>query len=278
MTASSGNVGVVIVAHNSQEVLPKCVKSLFSQDEAVSKIIIVDSGSSDQSYLKAFDNNPLVKVIYKKNIGFAAANNLGAAILIPFCEVILFLNPDVILENIFISTAHSLARQNPGVGILTGKMLRFDLPENKVTTTLDSTGIFRKWYGRWCDRGQGEEDNGQYEKAQFIPAICGALMFCNCHHLEKTGGQAKEIFDPEFFMYKEDIDLSLRIRKRGAKLLYSPDLLAHHCRGWQKQRKKVPYTFRLMSARNEMLLYNKHPSPYYAWALFKYVLVRFFKL
>lgn len=85
------------------------------------------------------------------------------------------------------------------------------------------------------------------------------------------------VFDERFFLYKEDIELSLRLRKNGWKLLYQPRVRAFHCRGWQRQRSDVPYTARLLAAKSEILLYLRHPSPYMLWAIGKYLLVRLFR-
>jgi GT2 family glycosyltransferase len=76
-------------------------------------------------------------------------------------------------------------------------------------------------------------------------------------------------------MYKEDIELGMRLRKLGFSIMYDSSLVAYHCRGWQATRKKMAPALRLHAARNEVLLYRKHPSPYMLWALGKYLLVRF---
>ena len=80
--------------------------------------------------------------------------------------------------------------------------------------------------------------------------------------------------DPAFFLYKEDIELCLRLRAAGWHLLYQPALRALHCRGWQSERQAVPWSLRLTAAANEIRLYCRHPSPYLLWALAKYALVR----
>ena len=159
--------------------------------------------------------------------------------------------------------------------MLSGKLLGYDLVQGKPNGRIDSTGITRKWYGRWYDRGQGEPDRKQYEKPETMPALCGALLFCRNKALQTLG---KEVFDPDFFLYKEDIELSIRMRKAGWKLLYHPTLTAFHCRGWQNDRSEVSHGLRDIAAKSELLLYKKHPSPYMAWALLKYLLVKVFRL
>ena len=79
-------------------------------------------------------------------------------------------------------------------------------------------------------------------------------------------------------MYKEDIELSLRLRATGWRILYDPRVELYHCRGWNRQRQTMPLARRVMASGNEVLLYRRHPSPYILWALLKYLLVRLFAL
>jgi GT2 family glycosyltransferase len=141
-----------------------------------------------------------------------------------------------------------------------------DLP----TGRLDSTGIFRRWYGKWYDRGQGQPDGANYRSAQTVPALCGAFLFCRRRALEP---ELPQLFDENFFLYKEDIDLCLRLRRRGWQCRYEPALAVFHCRGWSADRKQMSRGLRLMAARNEVRLTVKHRSPYIAWALAKLLLV-----
>lgn len=268
-------VHVIIVTHNSAQELTLCLRSLEAQDHLANSITIVDSGSDDTSYLESIDTR-VTTVIKTENIGFAKANNIGFQSLRPGpADIIVFLNPDTFLHKRTLATMLEVYTRDNNIGCLTGKLLGYDLAAEKSTGLLDSTGIFRKWYGRWYDRGQGEDDHGLYNVEEVVPAICGAFMCCNMKALEVFAGQ---IFDTSFFMYKEDIELSLRIRKNGWKLLYSPAIVAYHCRGWSKNRSSVSYAMRLCSAENEVKLYGKHPSFYLVWAVAKYVAVRLFRM
>ena len=210
------------------------------------------------------------------NAGYSKANNLGWNAVPTGSGMVIFMNPDTFLQPDFVSRVSDILNTNRQIGIVTGKLLGYDPLLDKPTGRLDSTGIFRRWYGRWFDRGQGKRENGSYEVPTHIPAVCGALMCCRTEALMSLGG--RKIFDEDFFLYKEDIELSLRMRKRGWQLVYDPSLVAYHCRGWQKNRRRIPYYLRLMAAENEILLYKKHPSPYIAWAIFKYFLVKYLRI
>ncbi len=269
------SIHIVIVTHNSSEVLPCCLEHLAKQNIPLASLIIVDSGSTDISYLTTLNEKEEFKLILTDNIGFAKANNLGLKEISAQSGVVLFLNPDTFLTEGFILQAIEVLNENSGAAIVSGKLLGFDVKKRKKTGKIDSTGIYRKWYGRWYDRGKGEDESERYNQPDKIPAVCGALMVCRIDALLRYNG---EVFDSDFFLYKEDIELSLRLRRDGWDLVYDPRLVAYHCRGWENKRTNIPFELRIMAAKNEVLLYQKHPSPFIIWALLKYFLVSVFRV
>ena len=268
-------VAAIVVTHNSASCLTQCLQALVGQNEKFAEIVVVDSGSDDTSYLHTLNEQYPFQLIKKPNIGFACANNQGVSALCKSVDHILFLNPDVFLPPSFVHCALKISNENPQAGIVSGKLMGFSLQNNKATGRIDSTGVQRRIYGRWVDRGQGEADHGQYDLPEEMSALCGALLFCRKTALDSLKGP---VFDPDFFLYKEDIELCLRMRKRGWKLLYHPEIQAYHCRGWQGERKSMSSFLRKTAARSEILLYRKHPSPYMVWAMFKYFLVTVFRI
>ncbi len=103
-------------------------------------------------------------------------------------------------------------------------------------------------------------------------------MLCRLEALRETELAPSTVMDPTFFMYKEDIELSLRLQKQGWKLLFNPKLVAYHCRGWQKQRSQVPRPLKILSAKNEVRLHYRLKSPYLLYSLLKYASVKIFNM
>ena len=278
------DVAVIIVTHNSQEVLPRCIQALAQQSQKQkirTEIIIVDSGSEDVSYLDTYRGLFGIKVILKKNIGFSRANNAGYQAVSPTAKFILFLNPDAFVTEQALHNAIAFLKKNENVGCVGARLLGFDKNSGVSTNLLDSTGVFRKWYGRWYDRSQGEKETGQYSTPEEVPAVCGAFLFCRQAMLAQLASDSpdgKAVFDPDFFLYKEDIEFCLRSRKACWRIVYHPEIQVYHCRGWRKNRQQVPYPLRLTAAQSELLLSTKHPSPSILWALFKYLSVRWLKI
>ncbi len=270
----TAKVAAIVVSHNSESTLERCLQDLTTQDYPLDSIVLVDSGSFDQAFISDLQDKYPIESLLSENIGFSRANNLAYERIQTDIDFVLFVNPDLFLPPGFVTEALRIC-DDPSIGILSGKLLGYDLKQDKPSGRLDSTGIMRKWYGRWYDRGQGEPDRKQYEDPESMPALCGALLFCRNKALQSF---VEAVFDPDFFLYKEDIELSLRMRKFGWKLLYHPLLIAYHCRGWQNDRSEMSYELRELAAKSELLLYKKHPSPYMIWAAFKYLLVKVFRL
>lgn len=240
------------------------------------EIILVDSGSQDTTYIDQLPDDINLTVCKTDNVGFSKANNIGYQYITPEVKYVLFLNPDAFLRDAtaLAETINFLERQeNTNIGCVTGRLVGFENEVGKPTGYIDSTGIFRTWFGRWYDRGHNRKDVGQYRHVDEIPAACGAFMFFRKSALEQVALNSGIIFDPDFFLYKEDIELSLRVRNWRWRIVYLPDIVVYHCRGWQG-RQSVPHCLRLLAAKSEILLYKKHPSPYMLWAVFKYFLVR----
>jgi GT2 family glycosyltransferase len=143
---------------------------------------------------------------------------------------------------------------NARVGALGGALLGFDIAAGQATGRWDSTGIFQTWYGKWYDRGQGaacEALSGEPHSLERVPALCGALLFCRWSALQEVLLRGAEVFDGTFFMYKEDIDLSLRLRRKGWAVAFCGGLHCYHGRGW-KGRGKMSALSKFLSARNEL--------------------------
>jgi GT2 family glycosyltransferase len=276
LTVSKPTVAVVIVTYNSGRVLGMCLESLQRQTRRPDLIVLVDNASSDPAYLDSVPQEPPFRLLLgARNEGFCGGNNTGYA-LARGCEYVLFLNPDAFLSERFIEDALTWMEEpeNARVGCVTGTLLGFDVDAGRATGKLDSTGVFRTWYGKWYDRGQGSSVDGDEMRntLEDVPAACGALMFCRTAALEQVTFGNGEIFDPRFFMYKEDIDLSLRLRERGWRIAYWPRLVCHHGRGWQG-RALASYRAKYLSARNELRVCLRHSLLTLPYSLAKYIFV-----
>lgn len=270
-------IAVIIVTHDSQKVIHKAIDALDRQTRKADQIIVVDSGSKKTDYLSRYlDRDDLTLMLEGGGIGFCRGNNAGWTRVNPDTEFVLFLNPDAFLTETFLEESERLMRQEgmEDVGAFTGPLLGYDIDKDRPSGKYDSTGIFRKWYGKWYDRGQGQScEDRPFKHQQNLPAICGALMFCRKEALDQVILRGGEVFDNTFYMYKEDIDLSLRLRKKKWRLVFEPSIEAFHCRGWSRKRRDMPRSLRLLSARNELRIHWPTNPVLSLFSLAKYISV-----
>jgi len=274
---------VIVVTYNSEKYMSKLMQGINAQTYPAERIILVDGGSSDPTYLNAYrQQSNVVVVMAEKDCGFCKGNNIGMTHLPELCDYVFFLNPDAFLAANYLEKAIAYMEMpaNQECGALTGILLGYDIAKDKPKEAYDSTGVFRRWYGQWYDRDQGQVYQiGKYLFPEVLTAICGAAFFCRKKALDSVRLRGEEVFDNQFYMYKEDIDLSLRLSQQKWKLAFIPDAIAYHCRGWQPNRSNVPRRLRLASVRNELTIQWRLKAPLpIVYSLFKYAAVKVFDM
>jgi N-acetylglucosaminyl-diphospho-decaprenol L-rhamnosyltransferase len=270
-----GSVSVVIVTYNSGVFVSNLMSALEGQTKLPDSVVVVDSGSTDTSYLERVRMSPLhCTLIMKPNLGVCVGNNIGWSHSRDY-DYVLYLNPDAFLTPVFLELAVRYMDDpiNSEVGILSGTLLGYDIENDRPTGLVDTTGVVQLWYGRIADRDQSEPISvlKKYRGPNSVPSICSAVALCRKAAILSIAPDG-EVFDPRYFMYKDDIDFSWRARRAGWTLIHDPQLLAYHCRGW-KSRTTQSRKMRLLSARNDIKLFLKFRSPYLIWGLAKYFLV-----
>lgn len=277
------NCSVILVTHNSEPFLAKSLDALQRQTLKPKEVILIDSGSTNTDYIQNLSYDFPIKVVFgEPECGFCAGNNLGYEHLNPASKYVFFLNPDAFAGETFIEQASSYLDSplNQKCGAITGTTYGYDISLDLPTGKYDSTGIFPVWYGKWIDRAKGKViDSKLFQAIEEIPAICGAVFFCRKEALDSILIRNREVFDEQFYMYKEDIDLSIRLRKKGWKLIFNPNIYAYHCRGWSQTRSKIPRLYRLCSAKNELKIHLRQKSiPGVVYSSVKYLAVKCFNI
>jgi N-acetylglucosaminyl-diphospho-decaprenol L-rhamnosyltransferase len=257
---SQQRVYAIIVSHNSAGVLEKAMAALAAQSVPLVGIILTDCGSADRGYLQTIQaGNTLIKILFEKNLGFAAGNNHAIAQTPDDATHFLFVNPDCFLAPDWLEQALAYHAEHPHT-VLSSPLQGYDLATDTPSGVYDSLGIQRLKTGRFIDAGQGQPLRDLGNTPIHPDALCGALMLVPAKAVRTLSAQPGGFFDARFFMYKEDIDTSLRLTKAGYTLTILPTLNAWHCRGWNKDRSKTSRFARRLSARNNLRLACKHPG------------------
>lgn len=261
-------ISLVIINYNNKSYLKRCINSILNQTYKSIEIIFIDNQSKDGSfeYVKGeYDNKGIIIIKNEVNNGYAGAANQG--IKLSKGEYVMILNPDIIMEIDFIEKMFNFIESDEAIGALSGKLLKYDFKNDKKLNYIDSAGIIMFKSTRCIDRGQNEEDIGQYNKTEQVFGVCGAAPLYRRSALEIVKID-EEYFDEDFFAYKEDVDLSWRLNLAGFKNMYYPKAIAYHGRGlggsnggifnFVKNRRSQSEFLRGISFRNHLLMIWKN--------------------
>jgi N-acetylglucosaminyl-diphospho-decaprenol L-rhamnosyltransferase len=222
-------LSILIVTYNSANVISQVLLSLAMDCADIAhEVIIVDNASRDGTADLVRQQFPSVKVIRSaQNLGFGQGNNLAAAQASG--QVLLLLNPDAIPERGAIAQALADMRRNPQINIAGGRLLGLDgrdqpsarmfpslLNELLVISGLASRLPKSRFFGRF-DRTWANP--AESARVDWVP---GAFMFIRAEVFRALGG-----FDPQFFLYYEEVDLCRRAAQCGETVWYLPVRARH---------------------------------------------------
>jgi GT2 family glycosyltransferase len=170
---------------------------------------------------------------------------------------VLFLNPDVRLETGYIEECVSaLEAAGERFGSATGTLYRATPEEMRPLPIIDSTGIRMTRSGRHFDIAAPPPPRGSGPREVFGVSGAAAVYRRRClEHLAVAG----EIFDEDFFAYREDADLAWRARLFGWKSIHVPEAIAYHVRRVTPEvRRELPEEINMHSVKNRFLLRLKN--------------------
>lgn len=208
------SLSVILVAYRSRADLERCLPTLYREGYEALEVIVVDNAPDDGPAAWLERSYPQVRVLANaSNGGYAGGNNLGLAAATG--EFVLILNPDTELHPGALGALVEAARRHPDA-LVTAKLLQAD-------GTLNACGLQMHYTGVSSCRGLGQSA-AAHAGVHPVPLLSGAAFIAAREVLKKVGG-----FDEAYFMYYEDIDLSLRAKLRGYRVLCAGDAhVTHH--------------------------------------------------
>lgn len=273
------DLSIIIVNYNVKEFLLNLLDSLYKAlNEYESEIIVVDNASDDGSVELVRSRFPKVKLIENKsNLGFGAANN--QALEVAKGKYLVLINPDTIVKEDTFTKLIDFLQDNPEAGMVGCKVLNPDgtlqLPCRRSfpgpwTSFTKITGLSKlfpksKLFAKYNLTYLDEDET--YE----VDAISGSFMMMRREVYEKTKG-----FDPQFFMYGEDLDLCYRTQKEGYKVYYVHTTEIIHYKGESTKRSSIDETKVFYDAMH--LFVRKHFSSFFVVELILQSAIFFRKL
>ena len=213
-------LSIITINYNRLKDTCELLETLPLEDESM-EVIVVDNASREYEATVIEKRYPQVKVVRSpQNLGFAGGNNLG--IQAAHGKYLFFINNDTLLRHqtsdirLLVSRLESDAK----IGAVCPK-IRFTWGNNPIQyagyTPLSRITLRNR------SIGFGEEDKGQYDTAHKTPYAHGAAMLVKREAIDKAGMM------PEcYFLYYEELDWSLMIRRAGFDIWYEPACTIYH--------------------------------------------------
>ena len=211
-------MSIITINYNGLADTCALMETIPFNDEAL-EVIVVDNASTKDEASILEQRYPQVKVIRShKNLGFAGGNNLG--IQAARGKYLFFTNNDTVFEDFNIRPLIARLESAKQIGMVCPK-IRFAWGNHPIQyagyTPLTPITM------RNCSIGFGEDDHGQNDIPHPTPYAHGAAMMVKREAIEKAGMM------PEcYFLYYEELDWSMMIRRAGYDIWYDPQCTIYH--------------------------------------------------
>ncbi len=242
------DVSIIIISWNTRDLLADCLNSIEqTAGDLKVEIIVVDNVSTDGSPDMVRRQFPHVQLLENdSNVGFAGANNQGMAL---GCgRYLLLLNSDAFLKPDSLRTAVHFMDEHPDVGVCGVKLLNpdgtfqgsyADFPTLKSEFLL-ATGLGNRLVSPYYPSSPpwpGEE-------AHEVDWVAGAFMLLRSEVFEQAGGM-----DETYWMYSEETDWCYRIKQRGWKIYYLPQVAITHVGGGSTRQRRAEMVAQLYKSK-----------------------------
>jgi GT2 family glycosyltransferase len=238
------DLSIIIISFNTKDLTLACLKSIFSHVKEIAyEVIVVDNNSKDDSVReisKLESKIPNLKlIINKENLGFSRANNIG--VKHSTGRYVLFLNSDTLVPKKTLEYMINFMDKHTQAGAATcfvrlknGKLddaahRGFPTPWNALCHFSGLAKIFpRSLFFNGYHLGWKDLD-----KMHEIDALAGAFMI-----VRRAAGEQTGWWDEDYFFYGEDIDFCYKLKERGWKIYFVPEVEILHLKGASSGIKK----------------------------------------
>ena len=245
---------IILLNYKNEADTVSCVKSVLDSDcSELPYIVVVDNSSSETHLDEKLRFYPDIQVLFpNRNLGFAEGNNFGIRWVRKHVNFnfLLILNNDTLLWRNAISIMISYAVRHPETDFFAPCIITSDSPPRiwyaggEINNCLMTPRI--NFIGKDYNYVQLRDCNTEFVSG------CAVLISANGNDLDEN------LFDPYFFMYDEDVDLSLNIIERGGHISFIRDaVIVHKCQGSQLSESKKKIN-QLSPDNSNLVFYLRH--------------------
>jgi N-acetylglucosaminyl-diphospho-decaprenol L-rhamnosyltransferase len=250
----SCDLSIIIVNYNTRDYLSRCLESLAEISGISAEIIVVDNASKDLSVVMVRQRFPEAIVIANaENRGFAKANN--QAISVSKGRYLYFLNPDAEVRKGALAAMISHLERHPDIGLAGNRLVN---PDGSAQPSVENRYPGQKHAKKEMAGLKGDiQKHAKKEMTGLkgdIAWVLGASMIARRMAIANVGG-----FNEDFFLYGEEQDLCLRLRKAGWSIGYIPEAVVLHW-GGKSERDHLPADVWEEKFRAELTFYCSHYS------------------
>ena len=258
----SPRVLAVVVTHNGRDWLVQSLSALAEQVYPAIDVIVVDSGSAydvERGVSKLLPQAEFLRL--DRNVGFAAAANraLEVSAAAPSADYYIFMHDDAAPDPEFVSLLVATAMDTEA-GVVGGKAVGWDDPEHLIEVGMSADQFCYPFTGL----EPGEIDQGQHDARREVLYVTNGCILVNRTLIERIGS-----WDGGYFALGEDLDLCMRARLAGFKVLVEPSARYRHAVALLTDQRDSPATKakRFLSRRNRPRTIAKNAAAYRVTAL-----------
>lgn len=249
----NSKVGILLVLYNSMEHLDALINSIKDQDYKEFSLYALNcnNGNNEEKYLQ--ETFPSAFLLPSAgNVGFAKANNLLARqALKDGCKYLFVLNPDMELSSNTIKTFYNLMELDSATGACSSMILfggekksenRIQLFGQQINFSTQHKNLL------FADEVFREGNLPGRLQVDFVNA---GSLFIRSEVVNQIG-----LFNEDFFMYNDEIDLAYRMKEAQRKVIVTSDTKIWHHHDWSKNNRKSYYFMYYYMMRNRMLFFK----------------------
>jgi len=244
-------ISVVLLSHGRFDLLRQALASIERQSYRPLEVVLVDNEGPDSPRIRDWvrREHPAVRLVENANTGYAGGMNRGLREATG--EYVEFHADDIVHEPEYFERIIAALPSLDGWGAVNGMV--YEGPGSRTIRYCGGLVHFGADFYLTI-HGLGQPDDGRFRQAFVHGFAAGANLFMRRAEALAMGG-----FDEDYFMYYEDVDLSLRLARRGARLWLVPAAACHHLGHPLGTMTDAGRTY---ADRNVRLLYRKHAGPW----------------